>query len=242
MLHVGTIRSIYRYPVKSMAGEQLASAKLGWHGIDGDRRFAFVRAGNMSGFPWLTASKMPDLIRYRARHIEGMTDALPTVRVQTPDGLDVGVESELLRQQVGAKFGADVTLLGVKNGIFDDAPISLISTTTIKKLETESGCILDPRRFRPNLLVEPIGPAALDESLWTGKTLVLGDSAQSPAVRVTVRDVRCVMVNLDPETAASDPRVLRSIVGSQNNCAGVYAAVLGIGTLSAGDRLYLEDH
>jgi hypothetical protein len=224
-----------------MAGEQLASAELNWHGIDGDRRFAFVRARNMSGFPWLTASKMPELIRYQARHIEAKQDALPTVRVQTPDGMDVGVESESLRQHLAARYGAEVSLIGVNNGIFDDSPVSLISTTTIKKLEAESGCSLDPRRFRPNLLVEPIGPASLDESSWIGKTIVLGDHAQSPAVRVTIRDVRCVMVNLDPETAVADPRVLKSIARSQNNCAGVYATTLKIGTLSAGDGVYLYE-
>jgi uncharacterized protein YcbX len=241
MLHVGTIKSIYRYPVKSMAGEQLASAQVGWHGIDGDRRFAFVRAGNMSGFPWLTASKMPELIRYRAHHLESNEDALPTVRVETPDGNDVGVESESLRQLVASTYGTEVTLIGVRNGIFDDAPISLISTTTIGKLESDSGCVLDPRRFRPNILVEPAGPTGLDESLWTGKTLVFGDHPHSPAVRVTARDVRCVMVNLDPETAVADARVLKSIVRSQDKCAGVYATVFAIGTVSAGDKLYLKD-
>ncbi|MFI5253364.1 MAG: MOSC N-terminal beta barrel domain-containing protein [Bacteroidota bacterium] len=71
MHQVGVIKSIYRYPVKSMAGEELPSAELGWHGIERDRRFAFMRTGNMSGFPWLTASKMPELIRYKAYHING---------------------------------------------------------------------------------------------------------------------------------------------------------------------------
>lgn len=240
--HVATIKTIYRYPVKSMAGEELVSAELGWHGIEGDRRFAFVRAGNMSGAPWLTASTMPELIRYQPRQLEARKNALPAVRVQIPGGTDVDVESEALRQHVASTHGAEVTLIGVRNGIFDDAPVSLISTTTIKRLETETGRTLDPRRFRPNILVEPVGDASLDENLWVGKTLLLGDRPQSPAVRVTMRDVRCVMVNLDPDTAAADPLVFRSIARSYDNCAGVYASVFTTGSLSAGDRLYLDDH
>jgi len=62
---LGTVRAIYRYPVKSMAGETQAAADLGWHGLDGDRRFAFRLLGNASGFPWLQASKLPGLLRYR---------------------------------------------------------------------------------------------------------------------------------------------------------------------------------
>ncbi|MBI1807656.1 MAG: MOSC domain-containing protein [Ignavibacteria bacterium] len=241
MHQVGTIKSIFRYPVKSMAGEQLTSAELGWHGINGDRRFAFVRAGNMSGFPWLTASKMPELIRYKAYHTDAGDALSPSVRVRTPDGIDVEVESESLRQQLIAAYGTDITLIRVDNGIFDDSPVSLISTTTIKNLETESGCSLDARRFRPNLLIESINNAPVLEATWIGKTLVLGDHAQSPAVRITIQDVRCVMVNLDPETAVAEPRVLKTIARSQKNCAGVYASMMKVGTVSAGDRVFLDE-
>jgi uncharacterized protein YcbX len=236
---LGVIKSIYRYPVKSMAGELLTSAELGWHGIRGDRRFSFVRAGNMSGFPWLTASKMPGLIRYNAYHGDGGIPASPAIRVRTPEGADVELESESLRQQLTAAFGAEVLLIRVDNGIFDDSPISLISTTTLETLETESGCKLDARRFRPNILIEPIDGVPVHEDQLVGKTIVLGNQADAPSLRVTQNDVRCVMVNLDPETAESDPRVLKTIGRARNSCAGVYSSVLSPGTLSAGDILYL---
>jgi uncharacterized protein YcbX len=236
---LGIIKSIYRYPVKSMAGELLTSTELGWHGINGDRRFSFVRTGNMGGFPWLTASKMPGLIRYKAYHSNGNKPSSPAIRVRTPEGADVELESESLRQQLAAAFGTEVTLMRLDNGIFDDSPVSLISTTTLKAVETESGCKIDPRRFRPNLLIESIDGAPVHEEEWVGKTIVLGDRENAPSLRVTINDVRCVMVNLDPETAESDPRVLKTIGRSRNNCAGVYASVLNTGTLSAGDRLYL---
>jgi uncharacterized protein YcbX len=240
MREIGRIKQIYRYPVKSLAGEELTSAELGWHGIHGDRRYSFVRAGNMTDFPWLTASKMPGLIRYQAYHGKGDDPSSPIVRVRTPEGADLEVEDETLRKQLAASFGAEVALIRVGNGIFDDSPVSLISTTTLRTLETESGCTLDVRRFRPNLLIEPIDNTMVNEDAWVGKTIMFGNRPNAPSLRVTLQDVRCVMVNLDPETAESDPRVLKTIARSKNNCAGVYASVLHTGDLSAGDRIYFD--
>jgi hypothetical protein len=62
-LVIGQVEGIFRYPVKSMAGEPLETATLGWHGLDGDRRLAFRRLDDRSGFPWLTAGRLPDLVR-----------------------------------------------------------------------------------------------------------------------------------------------------------------------------------
>ena len=61
-IEIGRVEAIFRYPVKSMAGERLEVANLGWHGLDGDRRLAFRRIDDRSGMPWLTASKLPDLL------------------------------------------------------------------------------------------------------------------------------------------------------------------------------------
>src|SRR5438876_11943368 len=63
-IEIGQIEAIFRYPVKSMAGGRLEAANLGWHGLDGDRRLAFRRARDHSGVPWLTASRLPDLLRF----------------------------------------------------------------------------------------------------------------------------------------------------------------------------------
>ena len=239
MTEIGRIKQIYRYPVKSMAGEELTSAQLGWHGITGDRRYAFMRAGVVNSVPWLTASKMPDLIRYKAYH-SGVNDpSRPSVRVRTPERADLEVESEALRKQVAASFGAEVTLMRLDNGFFDDFPISLISTTTLRTLESELSCSLDPRRFRPNLLIESIDDTPLQEERWVGKTIVFGSHASAPSLRVTTQDVRCVIVNLDPETAKSDPRIFSTIARSRNNCAGVYASVLNTGVVSVGDIISL---
>ncbi|MFI5253365.1 MAG: MOSC domain-containing protein [Bacteroidota bacterium] len=163
--------------------------------------------------------------------------------MRAPDGADTEVEHESLRQQLAAAFGSEVTLIRLGDGIFDDAPVSLISTTIIAVLETESGSgKLDVRRFRPNILIEPTDDAPVREDAWVGKTVLFGNHANTPSLRVTVKDIRCVMVNLDPETAVAEPRVLRTIARSHQNCAGVYASVINTGTFSVGDGIYLNDN
>ena len=225
-----------------MAGEQITSAELGWHGIEGDRRYAFMRTGNMSGFPWLTASRMPELIRYKAYYHKGADASQPTLHVRSPGGEDFELESGLLLQQLSDAFGSSVELVKVDNGIFDDSPVSLISTETIKMLEAESGRTLDVRRFRPNLLIEPYDGIPLREEAWVAKTLVIGSVPDAPAVHVTIHDVRCVMVNLDPDTAVTEPLVLKTIARTRNNCAGVYGSTFRSGNVSVGDRVCLIEN
>jgi uncharacterized protein YcbX len=70
LIEIGHVEAIFRYPVKSMGGERLEVANLGWHGLDGDRRLAFRRIDDRSGFPWLTASKLPDLVRFAPQRRE----------------------------------------------------------------------------------------------------------------------------------------------------------------------------
>jgi uncharacterized protein YcbX len=66
LIEIGHVEAIFQYPVKSMAGERLDAATLRWHGLEGDRRLALRRMDDRSGFPWLTASTLPDLLRARS--------------------------------------------------------------------------------------------------------------------------------------------------------------------------------
>ena len=71
LVEIGQVEAIFRYPVKSMAGERLDAANLGWHGLEDDRRLAFRRMDNGSGMPWLTATKLPELVLFTARSMLG---------------------------------------------------------------------------------------------------------------------------------------------------------------------------
>ncbi|HEX9982183.1 MAG TPA: MOSC domain-containing protein [Thermoanaerobaculia bacterium] len=239
-IQIGHIRDVVRYPVKSMAGVPAESAFLGWHGLAGDRRFAFRRLGDESGFPWLTAGRLAQLVLYQPVGVEESSgEPLPT-HVRTPGGNDVELRGDELRGEIAGRFGSDVELMKIKHGIFDDASVSVISLSTIAGIGAEAGVELDRRRFRANIFVETLEPAPFLEDGWVGGRLLFGESEPRPAVSVTLRDVRCMMINLDPDTAVQDARVLKAVVRMNANNAGVYGTVVQTGTIRVGDAVYLE--
>jgi len=237
---IGHIKAMYRYPVKSMAGESVEHIALGWHGFEGDRRFAFNIVHSTSGFPWLTGTKLPKLLLYQPIQ-QGTSDSndLPT-HVVTPNGETFDIRSDELRQEITTQFGADVRIMQLKQGIFDEAAISMISLATTRKIANGSNTEHDVRRFRPNIVIDTLSNAPFIEDEWVENTVVFGDSADSPAIQITMRDERCMMVNLQPDTVASDPNVMKTVVKQNGNCAGVYASVVQIGQLELGQPVYLK--
>jgi uncharacterized protein len=240
LIEIGQVEAIFRYPVKSMGGEQLEAAKLGWHGIDGDRRLAFRRMDDRSGFPWLTASKLPDLLLF-APHLreDGAQGDLPT-HIRTPDGLEMPVFGKDLAREVGRRYGAPVRMMQLNHGIFDEASISVIAVDTVREIGRLAGRNLDVRRFRPNVVVRLLRPVPFQEDEWLGGVLSFGEGDDAPAVTVTMRDVRCSMVNLDPDSASPAPEVLKAVVRANQNNAGVYGAVTRIGRLAVGQTVLLR--
>jgi uncharacterized protein YcbX len=237
MIELGHISEIARYPVKSMAGTATDSATLGWHGLDGDRRFAFRRIGDESGFPWLTASRLPELLLYHPFGLdESSGEPLPT-HVCTPAGSNLELRSAELQAEIAERFGGDVELMKMKHGIFDDAVVSLISLATIAEIGREAGLDLDRRRFRANIVIETGSAEPFREDGWVGRTLVFGAGDEGPAMSVTSRDVRCVMINIDPDTAEQNGRVMKAAVRLNENNAGVYATVVRSGRIRVGDRV-----
>ena len=239
MIHLGHVREITRYPIKSMAGITTESAMLGWHGLDGDRRFAFRRVGKDNGFPWLSASKLPEMVLYQPIGLDESSGEPLSTHVRTPSGSLFELGSAELNTEIGERFGSDVELMNLKHGIFDEAAISLISLSTIAAIGREAGRELDRRRFRANIVIETESPEPFLEDEWIGGALIFGDSDTQPAIHITMPDVRCVMVNLDPETAEKDARVMKSVVRLNQNNAGVYATVVRTGTIRRGDRVTL---
>lgn len=239
VIQLGYVRELVRYPVKSMAGTATESALLGWHGLDGDRRFAFRRLGDDSGFPWLTASRLAELLLYHPFGLDESTgEPLPT-HVRTPAGTEVELRSAELQSDVAERFGSGVVLMKLKHGIFDEASISVISLATLAGIGREAGVDLDRRRFRANIVLETGTPEPFLEDGWVGGTLVFGDKEPRPAVSVTARDVRCMMVNLDPDTGAQDARVLKAVVRLNQNNAGAYGTVVQTGTIFVGQPVSL---
>lgn len=238
-IEIGSVAGLYRYPIKSMIGASLETATLGWHGLAGDRRFAFRRVTGKVGFPWLNACRLPVLSLYQPI----LQGDVPT-HVRTPDGAVLEIYSEELRQELSQRFGKEVELMQIDRGIFDEASVSIISTNTIRGLAQKLEKEIDQRRFRPNILLETISPEIFCEDEWVGGTLIFGDDDAGAAVSITLRDVRCNTINLDPDTAEQDSSVLKA-VAQLNECnAGIYGTVVRTGTMAVGQtvRLMRELH
>ena len=232
-MEIGRVEALFRYPVKSMGGEPLEVAEMGWHGLEGDRRLAFRRIDNRSGMPWLTASKLPELLLFKAQGV-------PPTHVRTPDGEELPLFGEELATEVGRRHGAPVQMMQLNHGIFDEASISVIASETVREIGRLAGHSPDVRRFRPNVLVSLLQPAAFQEDEWVGKVLSFGEGEDAPAITVTMRDVRCSMVNFDPDSARPALEVLKTIVRANQNTAGIYGAVTRIGRLAVGQPLFLR--
>ena len=224
-----------------MAGQSLDAVSLGWHGFEGDRRFALRRIGVQNGFPWLTAGRFPKLLLYTPfGQISGESAALPS-HVRTPDGRELEIRSDELRQEISGAYGSPLEMMRLDQGIFDEAKVSIISHSTIQAIEQESGVELEVARFRPNILVETVDGTPFQEDAWVGKTILIGRGTETPALQVYMRDLRCAMINYHPKTGIADPGVMKAVVRMNENNAGAYASVRRTGTVSPGDRLYLEE-
>ena len=152
------------------------------------------------------------------------------------------VFGEDLAAEVGRRYGAPVQMMQLKHGIFDEASISVIAFDTVHEISRLAGRIPDVRRFRPNVVVRLLRPVPFQEDQWLGGVLSFGkkDDDDAPAITVTMRDVRCSMVNLDPDSASPAPEMLKAVVRAHQNTAGIYGAVTRIGRLAVGQTIFLR--
>ncbi len=230
---VGRVAALWRYPVKSMGAEALAEVDVSWHGLAGDRRWAFVRDGMVrSGFPWLTIRQRPDLCHYRPSFVEPDRPDASRTMVRTP----ASNEFDVVDPALAAELGAGVRVIKQNRGVFDTMPLSIITTQTVAGLGALTGAELDVRRFRPNLLIEAAGDVAFPEDAWVGRMLRIGDLW----VRVDGRDKRCLVVNIDPATAQRNPAVLRAITQERQACLGVYGSTVKPGRVAVGDPVLID--
>jgi uncharacterized protein len=236
---IGNVSRLFRYPVKSMRGEDVMSTKIGWHGLQGDRRYAYLRMGNKTGLPWLTVRQFPKLLLYSPRfeNPENPEDSIVTVK--TVDGMDLTIHSDELKNDLERACNCKLTLVRLWRGAFDSMSLSMISHNSINQTASKLGRDLELERFRPNIVMDLIGEKAYPEDKLLGELLVFGDRDNSARVRLFRKDLRCMVINLDPSTGIQDPSILREVVKNRKNFLGVYAGVERPGTIQAGDSIFL---
>ncbi|MBL4684525.1 MAG: MOSC domain-containing protein [Nannocystaceae bacterium] len=230
---VARVAGLWRFPVKSLAGEALESAEVAWHGVLGDRRWALVRGDvRGSGFPWLTLRQRPDLGRYHPSFVEPDQPDKSRVVVRTPAGATL----DILDPAFAVEFGEQVFAMKQDRGVFDVMPLSVLTTGSVAWLSDALGRVVEPERFRPNIILTALAGPACVEDTWVGRTLTIG----TLQIRIDQRDARCAVVNIAPGDGVRDPSVLRVIAQSRQGCLGVYGSVVRPGRLQVGDTAWLD--
>ena len=235
---VGRVVGLWRYPVKSMGAEALSAVDVNWHGLVGDRRWAFVRNGvPNSGFPWLTLRERRDMNRFQPYFADPAAPDKSPVIVRTPSGAEYDVTDPAL----GTELDADgLRAIKQDRGIFDTFPLSLITTQSIASLGAaicdEGRNPLDVQRFRPNILVDAPGGVPFPEDDWVGRVLRIGGLR----LRVDKRDGRCAVITIDPVTSAQNPAILRAVVDARQGCLGIYGSTVAPGRIALNDPVMIE--
>lgn len=237
-IKIGEVEGLFRYPVKSMGGEKLVSVELGWHGLESDRRFAFRRINDRSGFPWLTGTKLPALVAFTPfRSDTSLSEPYPT-HVRTPEGKDLPMFGQELSSDIGDRFGSMVEMIHLDRGIFDEASVSAITAATVSELAILAGTSPDTRRFRPNILIATSQTKPFLEDSWVGGVLTFGEDESCASIAVTNWDNRCSMINFDPDSGKGTSEILKTVVRERNNKAGIYGTVIRRGQLNVGQSIY----
>jgi MOSC domain-containing protein len=261
MLVIGTVDSLWRYPVKSMRGEELDEMFVGYAGVYGDRIFAFKSSANPKGFPFFTGRDQRQLLRYRPRFRYPQKAARPInwteaqnlsplinplsadpaelmVDVETPDGKTVAIDDAGLIKRLRADLQEkhQLTLLRSERALTDCRPVSIFAVQTARKLTVETGVAVDKRRFRANIYLDLTSLDGFAEDGFVGRSLRIGPKV---TVSVAERDGRCMMITLDPDTAEKEPAILKKVAQAHEGMAGVYAVVIVEGMLNKGDPVEL---
>jgi len=224
----GRVVRLWRYPVKSMLGEECASLDVDARGAVGDRLFAVRDADGKFGSGKTTRRfrKIDGLFGFRAAYEAGVP------RITFPDGRTILGEDPNVHTALSQVLGQPVTLVreaGISH--LDAGPLHLLTTASLAWLRARlPDAHVDDRRFRPNVLIDIVGFGQV-ERLWLGKVLHIG------AVTLQIRDLaeRCVMVNLPQDELPEDSRVLRNLERDSGLHFGVYAEVREPGTINRGD-------
>src|SRR6266481_1968143 len=257
MSAIGTVESLWRYPVKSMRGEELDEVFAGFSGVYGDRLFAFSSSASPKGFPYLTGREQREMLRYRPRFRHPDKAARPInlteaesmppganpisanpaelmVDVDTPDGQTIAIDNpaliDMLRAGIDKKH--QLTLLRSDKAMTDCRPLSLFAVQSARKLGEETGTTVDKQRFRANVYLDLTSSDGFAEDEFVGRSLRIGSKV---VISVLERDPRCMMITLDPDTGEKAPALLKKVAQAHSGMAGVYGAVLVEGTLRKDD-------
>jgi uncharacterized protein YcbX len=265
MSTLGTVAALYRYPVKSMIGEELETAQIGAGGVAGDRAYALIdpttpRIGTAK-IPRKWAQLRQCTPRFVSEPVHG--DGLPPVRITLPDGAVVVSDQPDIDSILSRLFGFEVTLTSEKpaglklehaapggdqidfestvdypviNGFFDLGFLHLNTTATYDSLRSlYPAGRFEARRFRPNIVIQTPN----GETGFAEQTWVGKTIAIGDEVRLRILmpTTRCVVTTLPQDDLPNDPGILRTAAQHSSANVGVYAVVEREGSVRQGDEV-----
>jgi uncharacterized protein YcbX len=232
---LGIVTRLWRYPVKSMLGEQCESLDVHTRGVAGDRLFAIRDTNGKFGSGKSTR---------RFRQIDGLfgfqavyAGDVPVIRF--PDGRTMRGDHPDIHTALSHTLGQPVTLAREASiSHLDAGPVHLLTTAALAWLRTMLADVYaDERRFRPNLVIDVPGATRVERG-WLGKLLFVGDAVR---LRVSAATERCGMVAFAQAELPYDARILRCIAQEAVLHFGVYAEVLVPGRINRGDSVTVVD-
>ncbi|HEY3867325.1 MAG TPA: MOSC N-terminal beta barrel domain-containing protein [Actinocrinis sp.] len=243
------IEQIWRYPVKSLRGEQLRECGIDERGLIGDRLWAVTdratgKLGSGKSSRRFERFPGPALLELAARYpVEPRPDKVAPPVLVTRDGTEVSVEDGGADRFLRGASGVPTLHVDRETTVshFDDGPVTLLGTATLRWVEENlPGTPVDARRFRPNLVVRTREP--FEEERWVGRNVRLGAAPDSALIAFEAVLVRCVMTTAAQADLPPAPGMLK-LLGTRAD-QPVRLAVLGRavrpGRVRLGDRLVIE--
>ena len=260
---LGSVVSLWRYPVKSMMGEELNACEVTERGLVGDRAYGLIDNEDGKAATAKNPRKWPHLFAFRSSFAEpagvqlsgvakqsASGTRIPAVQIILPDGTTVTSDQDDLNQILSNALNRGVTFRAAQPGaiaeftlpegtFFDGAMIHLLTTATLDRLrESYPQGQFEARRFRPNIVVQlAFGEKEFAENAWVGHTLSIGNSVR---LNITRPCGRCVMTTLPQGHLPKDPGILRTVAQENDGYVGVYAAVVRGGAIRCGDSIRME--
>jgi uncharacterized protein len=231
---VGRVSQIWRYPVKSLRGEQLGCVKLVDGGLEVDHSWAcYGRDGKIGA--GRTVRRFP--LRHKLLQLSSCTGQDGSVRVCFPDGTLVLAGQDDLNRRISDLIGEEVSVApSVDERHPQEAAVHLLTFASLDwAISQVPGEEVAIERFRPNLVISGTS-GELPEGSWLGRRVTIG----SAVLRVESSTVRCPVVTLSQGRLAPAPRLLRAIKAKNDLCLGVYCSVQQTGTISSDDPVTLS--
>jgi uncharacterized protein YcbX len=223
---VGHVVGLWRYPIKSLAGESMEELRFDRRGVALDRLWALVNGEGeiASGKTTRRFRKVRGLLRHTAL----LEDGVPVIALANGRSAPVGSpEAQALLREIAGP-GWSIQREGTVPH-FDAGAVHIVTTTTLATLSAAARAPVAVERLRPNVLLD-VSEDGFAEDAWAGRMLRLGEVE----LRICCRVERCVMVNHAQSALPARRDVLKTIGRINGAHAGVYAEVLRPGSVRLG--------